>query len=233
MSYIAERNGRGSMVYTRNRTITIDNTCTLNMELKLPTVIFPEYWARHHLSREDIVTILNCLPTNYLWLGYILCGGECPWSFVKPSFAYPHEVIVTGKKTVISHLLKKATHDIDQVCDSILYQPVGGTEHIPPLPRHTVPYTDYEFLSHNINPHLIPREFQDPEYPPHVSGTYSLYGLDWIATSLDGDSICLTRVIAESDFRMFRTSPAYVPCVGIYKNHAYALTDESMYVTPV
>ena len=198
----------------------------LQIQTYIPTCVTPEYWQRHTLSRHDIETIVSYVPTLFLWLVALTHGLHCPWYSLRTSAASTLDVTMSGKATAIELLLTtlgiqpSSTNRLD-------LHSVESFEHVPPVPRHTIPTADFLRLTHNLVGPLLPRcLLLDTDLIPQIPFIWSYRGLPLVAVGLEGDVVCCHVVVPEANYVYNPQGYTHAPLVGLFEGVVYCLTDE-------
>lgn len=201
----------------------------IQIQSRLPTCILPEYWKRHGLSRRDIDTIISYIPTKLVWMSAMLCGVPCPWYSLRSSAASPWDVTLSGKSQAVDLLLHKLDLRTSQV-HKLDVDSIESFEHIPPIPKYTIPEKVFDHLASGLASQLLPRVLLGATEPVgSIPLLYDHVGSAWVPVGIEGDAICCNAVVRETDYVYRddrRAGFTHAPMVGLYEGVVYCLTDE-------
>jgi hypothetical protein len=212
------------------RTVSIgSNGSTMCIRSRVPTCVWPDYWLRHQLSRNDINTIISYVPTKVLWMSALMYGICCPWFALRSSSASMMDITLSGKAIAVDLLLERS--NIKPSTQSKLdVDSIESFEHIPPIPKSTINASDFALISSGVVCQLLPRILL---LPSEVIGTipiiYRYKDLDLVPVGIEGDSICCNVIVKESCYMYMENRNrgfTHDPKVGQYNGEVYCLTDE-------
>ena len=214
---------------TRSQVLTYAAKAGTRTEYRMdiPSCVDPEYWRRHQLSLLDIQSIIEHIPSWYVWCISVVYNRFCTWSTVQIAYSTPHRLIVNNKSMALQNILKqmkyvpRATHRIDPMSHTVF-------NHLPPIPKYYVPHETFGRLVHNIVPNLAPVCFQ--AVPGTIPYCESFMGRLWVPVHMNGDKICLHALNTPNNTVNTSVAIVHQPLVGMYQNALVSLSDEVIWV---
>jgi len=81
---------------------------TVQLRLTLPCSLMPSYWVKNKLSKTDVTSILDALPSRDVWLLGLATGAVtlAPSSF-RTAYSNVEDILITSKASVIRKILRK------------------------------------------------------------------------------------------------------------------------------
>ena len=208
--------------------VTLAKTHT-EYTMHIPACIDPEYWHRHQLTLVDIQSIIEHIPSWYMWCISVVYSRFCTWSTVQIAYSTPYRLIVNNKSMALQNILKQVGYNpLSRVVDRIDQTSHTVFDHVPPLPKYYVPHDTFNRLVCNLVPNLMPLCFQAQ------AGVipYCELFMDrlWVPTHRNGNKICLCALHTSENTTHTSTALVQQPVVGLYRNVVTALSDEVIWV---
>ena len=206
---------------------------TIQITHRMPTCISAEYWRRHDLSAKDIEKIVSYIPTNMIWIVAMSHGIHCPWFVLRSSFATMHGVTMSGKSSAVDAILVATGCPASSV-SRLEVDSIESFEHVPPLPRATIPPDDHQQILGGITISMVPRALIRPDESPGIIPLlYPYKGQLWVPVGIEGPAVCCNAVVAEASYRYRENGgTTHLPKMGIFRETPYCLTDELVLFIP-
>jgi hypothetical protein len=197
--------------------------------MHIPACLDPDYWDRHQLSLVDIQSIVEHIPSWYVWCLSVVYSRFCTWSTVQVAYSTPYRLIVNNKSMALQNVLKQVNYDVvGRVVDRIDQASRTVFNHIPPLPKYYVPQQTFDRLLCNMVPNLEPACFQVA--PLTIPYCESFMNRLWVPVHLNGDKLCLHALVTEKDTINQNGAIAHQPLIGAYQSVLVTLSDEVIWV---
>jgi hypothetical protein len=197
--------------------------------MHIPACLDPDYWERHQLSLVDIHSIVEHIPSWYVWCLSVVYNRFCTWSTVQVAYSTPYRLIVNNKSMALQNILKQVKYDVaHRVVDRLDQTSRTLFNHLPPLPKYYVPQETFDRLLCNIVPNLEPECFQPVlRTIPYCESFMSRL---WVPVHLDGDKLCLHALVTAENTVNQNSALAHQPLAGRYQNVRTTLSDEVIWV---
>ena len=197
--------------------------------MHIPACIDPEYWERHQLSLVDIQSIIEHIPSWYVWCISVVYNRFCTWSTVQVAYSTPYRLIVNNKSMALQNILKQVRYDVTgRLVDRVDRTSSTLFNHVPPLPKYYVPHHTFERLLCNLVPNLEPECFQP--ILRTIPYCEAFMGRLWVPVHLNGDKLCLHALVTEENTVNRNSAIAHQPLIGLYKGVKTVLSDEVIWV---
>jgi hypothetical protein len=197
--------------------------------MRIPSCIDPDYWNRHRLTLVDIHSIVEHIPSWYMWCLSVMYTRFCTWSTVQIAYSTPYRLIVNNKSMAVHNVLKQIKYDFsDRVIDRIDQTSHTIFNHLPPIPKYYVSSDTFDRLVCNIVPNVLPLCFQSEACLIPYCETF-MERL-WVPVHINGNKICLHVLNNTENTVNTNTAIAHQPLVGIYNNVLRSLSDEVIWV---
>ena len=197
--------------------------------MHIPACIDPAYWDRHELTLVDIQSIIEHIPSWYMWCLSVVYNRFCTWSTVQIAYSTPYRLIVNNKSMALQNILRQVRYDVvSRVVDRLDQTSHTVFDHVPALPKYYVSYEAFSRLICNLVPNLAPLCFQaQPGVIPYCELFMERL---WVPTHRNGNKICLCALSTSEDTPHTSTALVQQPLVGRYRERVTALSDEVIWV---
>jgi hypothetical protein len=163
---------------------------TIKLRLTLPRCLMPSYFKSHKLSRKDVISILDTLPSRDVWLlGLAIGAANLAPSCFRTAYSNVNDILITSKATVIRKIVHKLEHMLTVHHESMLDDSPVSLHHVPALPKHYIPHDDFLRLSQDILPCLNIFEVVE------INRLFHYENGTWIAIAFEGVFIFALRAI--------------------------------------
>ena len=215
-------------VYNRNKLQRIAGCVfTRDIQLTLPLFLTLAVWRRHEYTLKDIATTLEYFSVLHLWQCASLFGVTISNSAVRCSFGSYGCMTFTSKAVVIKKILKFLGSKNLSTGISVLE--ISKREHIPPLPVHILPSTDWMLL-YQLLPQINPLDLLTTLYYPAY---YEWRQILVVPLSLEDTDIYVVRIVPkavyDSSGRNQSNSMAHRPLIFSIQEKIYFGVEECCY----
>ena len=163
---------------------------TITLKLTLPRCLMPSYFVKHKLCKQDVLSILDTLPSREVWLlGLAIGAGNLAPSCFRTAYSNLQDISITSKATVIRKILNKLDYLFFLNKEPVLDNSAVSLHHVPALPKHFIPHADFLHLSQDI--FLFLNIFEIIQ----VNKLFHYADRTWIAIAFEGDFIFALRTV--------------------------------------
>ena len=164
---------------------------TIKLRLTLPRALMPSYWKSNKLSKSDVISILDTLPSREVWLlGLAIGAASLAPSCFRTAYSSISDILITSKATVIRKIVHKLAHMFQLFQESMLDDTAVSMHHVPALPKHYISQSQFLNLSQDILPAL--NIFSTIE----INRLFEYQNYTWIAIAFEGHFIFALRTVS-------------------------------------
>ncbi len=169
---------------------------TIKLRLTLPRALMPSYWKINKLSKKDVISILDTLPSREVWLlGLAIGAASLAPSCFRTAYSSLNDILITSKATVIRKIVHKLASMFQIYQESMLDDTAVSMHHVPALPKHYISQADFLSLSQDILPALNIFDIIE------INQLFHYQSYTWIAIAFEGHFIFALRTVSLDTYK--------------------------------
>lgn len=167
----------------------------LQVDASIPCQLLVSYWQRYSLTPSCVDSIINSVPARACWAYVVLLGKEVSSSAIKPSFATPTDILVSGRAQALRRIVRATADHLRKLSTKQTALPVAScTETMPDVPFAPLVYVSPKLVAlalTQITPTL------DLFGVTRVMTLYTIDGCMWLPRTTCGSGVRCTKVVTK------------------------------------